>query len=109
MVIKVVFFTALAVSVYFVGFAGNCLLTVGDLAPDFTVMDENSQPWSLSAQRGKAIVLYFYPRDETKSCTEQACSIGAGYSQFKELNAVVVGINRQSPETHKVFKENHYL
>ena len=109
MLTKVVLFTALAVSAYFVGFAGTSLIKIGDFAPDFTVFDENSQPWSLSAQRGKAIVLYFYPRDKTKNCTEQACSIGAGYSQFKELNTIVAGINRQSPEVHKAFKENHYL
>jgi peroxiredoxin Q/BCP len=109
MSIKLIVLAGIAGAVYFFGFPVGNVLKVGDFAPNFTVMDENSQSWRLSDQLGSAVVLYFYPRDETKNCTEQACSIGAGYSQFKDLKAVVAGINRQSPEVHKAFKENHYL
>ena len=69
------------------------MLEVGTKAPDFTLPDQNGQPVSLSDFRGKKVVLYFYPKDNTPGCTRQACAFAASYEAFQKLDVAVIGIS----------------
>ena len=79
-------------------------LNVGDQAPDFALPDEHGNVVKLSDYRGKRVVVYFYPKDDTPGCTAQACSFRDAYPQIKERNAVVLGISPDSGESHQAFK-----
>lgn len=79
-------------------------------APDFTLQDQDSKPHSLSDHRGKWVVLYFYPKDETPGCTKEACSFRDSREAIAELgNAVVLGDSKDSPESHRKFADKHSL
>lgn len=78
-------------------------------APAFTLADKDGQEVSLSDFRGKKVVLYFYPRDNTPGCTRQACAFAAAYDGFKELDAVVIGVSKDSQKSHQKFAEKHQL
>lgn len=78
-------------------------------APDFTLHDAEGRPVSLSDFRGKKVVLYFYPRDNTPGCTRQACAFAAAYGQFEARGAVVIGVSKDSSASHKKFAEKHSL
>jgi len=82
---------------------------VGDPAPDFTLPDGNGDEWSLSAQRGKVVVLLFYPGDETPICTRQMCSVRDRWADYSNTGAEVVGLSTDSVESHKKFAEHHEL
>jgi peroxiredoxin Q/BCP len=79
-------------------------LNVGDQAPDFALPDEQGNVVKLSDYRGKRVVVYFYPKDDTPGCTLQACSFRDAYPQIEERNAVVLGISPDSGESHQAFK-----
>jgi thioredoxin-dependent peroxiredoxin len=66
---------------------------VGDKAPDFTIPDQNGEPVTLSALRGKNVVLYFYPKADTPGCTTQACGIRDHNADYEHANAVVLGVS----------------
>ena len=85
------------------------MLNIGDYAPDFTLQDKNGKSVSLSDFKGKQVVLYFYPKDNTPGCTKQACAFGALYRDFEKKNAVVIGISRDSVASHVKFAEKHGL
>ncbi|MBR6557248.1 MAG: thioredoxin-dependent thiol peroxidase [Clostridia bacterium] len=85
------------------------MLKPGDLAPDFTLPGKNGESVTLSAFRGEKVVLYFYPKDNTPGCTRQACAFAAAYAQFREKNAVVIGISRDSTTSHEKFAEKYGL
>ena len=85
------------------------MLDIGTKAPDFTLPDQNGAEHSLSDYRGKRVVLYFYPRDNTAGCTKQACGYAELYPQFKEKGAVVIGISKDSVASHKKFEEKYGL
>ena len=78
-------------------------MKVGDAAPDFTLLDQDGSEWGLSAQRGKPVVLYFYPKDDTPGCTTQGCDIRDQWSAFAEHGAVVAGISPDSAASHAKF------
>ncbi len=84
-------------------------LQVGDLAPDFTLPDAAGEPVSLSQFRGKRVILYFYPKDDTPGCTSQACGFRDAYPVIEEKNAVVIGISPDSAKSHAKFKTKHNL
>lgn len=84
-------------------------LTVGDKAPDFTLNDKNGNPVSLSDHKGKKVVLYFYPRDNTPGCTRQACAFAENYSEFQKRNIEVIGISKDSVASHVKFAEKYDL
>lgn len=85
------------------------MLEVGTQAPDFTLPDQNGNRHSLSDYRGKKVILYFYPKDNTPGCTKQACGFAERYPQFIEKGAVVLGISKDSVASHKKFEEKYGL
>ena len=85
------------------------MLEVGTKAPDFTLPDQNGDLHSLSEYKGKKIILYFYPKDNTPGCTKQACGFAERYPQFIEKGAVVLGISKDSVASHKKFEEKYGL
>ncbi|MBQ6231466.1 MAG: thioredoxin-dependent thiol peroxidase [Eubacterium sp.] len=85
------------------------MLEVGTKAPDFTLPDQNGEMRSLSDYRGKKVVLYFYPKDNTPGCTKQACGFGELLPQFTEKGAVVIGVSKDSAASHKKFEEKYSL
>ena len=85
------------------------MLEVGTQAPDFTLPDQNGNRHSLSDYRGKEVIVYFYPKDNTPGCTKQACGFAERYPQFIEKGAVVLGISKDSVASHKKFEEKYGL
>lgn len=85
------------------------MLKAGDIAPDFTLPDKDGNFVSLSDFRGRKLVLYFYPKDNTPGCTRQACAFAGAYDDFKLLDVAVVGISRDSSESHAKFSQKHGL
>ena len=85
------------------------LLEVGTKAPDFTLPDKDGQNVSLSDFAGKKVVLYFYPKDNTPGCTRQACAFAGAYEAFRELDAVVIGVSKDSVASHQKFAEKYGL
>jgi peroxiredoxin Q/BCP len=85
------------------------VVTEGELAPDFTLPSDSGEPVTLSELRGKPVVLYFYPRDNTSGCTTQACGIRDAWSEFEEAGAVVLGVSPDNVSTHAKFKGDYGL
>lgn len=85
------------------------MLEIDSMAPDFTLPDQNGENHTLSSYRGKKVILYFYPKDNTSGCTAQACGFRDRLPQIREKGAVVLGISKDSVESHKKFEENHSL
>nr|VFJ92619.1 MAG: peroxiredoxin Q/BCP [Candidatus Kentron sp. LFY]VFJ95566.1 MAG: peroxiredoxin Q/BCP [Candidatus Kentron sp. LFY] len=84
-------------------------IEVGAKAPPFTLPDEEQQQVSLDELRGKWVVLYFYPRDDTPGCTTEACEFTEGLTGFEELDAVVLGCSPDGAERHRKFIDKHQL
>jgi len=78
-------------------------------APEFTLLDETGIEQTLSAYRGKWVVLYFYPKDDTPGCTTEACSFRDGYGEYARAGVVILGVSPDSPKSHAKFKEKHAL
>ena len=85
------------------------MLNIGELAPDFELPDQNGNMHKLSDYRGRRVILYFYPKDNTSGCTKQACAFGELYPQFREKGAVVLGVSKDSVASHKKFEQNYGL
>ena len=85
------------------------MLEIGTKAPEFTLPDKDGNMVSLADFAGKKVVLYFYPRDNTPGCTRQACAFASAYEEFKNINAVVIGISKDSVTSHQKFAEKHSL
>jgi peroxiredoxin Q/BCP len=77
---------------------------VGAQAPDFTLTSDSGEPVTLSSFRGRKVILYFYPKDDTPGCTTQSCGFRDAYPQIEEQNAVVLGISPDSQKSHQKFK-----
>ncbi|HTM64287.1 MAG TPA: thioredoxin-dependent thiol peroxidase [Gammaproteobacteria bacterium] len=84
-------------------------LKVGDSAPDFTLLSDQEEKVSLKSLRGKKVVLYFYPKDNTPGCTREACDFRDQYPKFEKLGVEVFGISKDSVKTHTKFKDKHEL
>jgi peroxiredoxin Q/BCP len=84
-------------------------LEPGDEAPDFALPDENGNVVKLSQLRGKRVVVYFYPKDDTPGCTLQACGFRDSYPEIEERNAVVLGISCDDEHSHQDFKTKYEL
>ena len=87
----------------------NKLLEVGTKAPDFTLPDAEGNSVSLADFAGKKVVLYFYPKDKTPGCTRQACAFAGVFEEFRQIDAVVIGISKDSTASHKKFAEKYNL
>ena len=84
-------------------------MKIGENAPDFTLKDGAGRDWKLSEQRGKTVVLLFYPGDNTPVCTKQLCSVRDNWADYAATGAEVVGISTDSAASHKDFVEKHNL
>lgn len=85
------------------------MLEVGTKAPEFTLPDQNGEMHTLSDYRGKKVLLYFYPKDNTPGCTKQACGYSERLPQFQEKGAVILGVSKDSVASHKRFEEKQNL
>ena len=85
------------------------MLAEGTKAPEFSLPDQNGSVHALSDYRGRKVILYFYPKDNTPGCTKQACGFGDRYPQFREKVAVVLGVSKDSVASHKKFEEKYGL
>lgn len=81
----------------------------GSKAPDFSLKSDNGESIKLSDYKGKKVVLYFYPKDDTPGCTAEACSFRDGFSEIQKKGAVILGVSTDSVESHKKFKEKYHL
>jgi peroxiredoxin Q/BCP len=84
-------------------------LKVGDQAPDFTLLSDQEEKISLKDQRGKKVVLYFYPKDSTPGCTREACDFRDQFSVFKKHDVEIFGISKDSAKSHTKFKTKYEL
>jgi thioredoxin-dependent peroxiredoxin len=84
-------------------------IEVGSPAPDFTMPTDGGGEVSLSSLRGKKVVLYFYPKDDTSGCTKQACGFRDALPDFTGINAVVIGVSKDSVTSHDKFKKKYEL
>lgn len=84
-------------------------LTEGQKAPDFKVKDQNENLVSLKDFRGKKVVLYFYPEDDTPTCTIEACNLRDNYDELKKVGLVVLGVSPDDRNKHKKFEEKYNL
>jgi peroxiredoxin Q/BCP len=84
-------------------------LAAGDIAPDFSLPDETGKRHKLSDFRGRRVVLYFYPADDTTGCTKQACGFRDAYPEIEEKNAVVIGVSPDGAASHAKFKTKYNL
>ena len=84
-------------------------LKVGDKAPDFTLPKDGGGKIALKDLKGKAVVLYFYPKDDTSGCTAEACAFRDAFPDFSKVKAAIVGISRDSVKSHDKFKAKHEL
>ena len=85
------------------------MLKVGDQAPDFTLKNDAGEDVSLSSLRGKPVILYWYPRDDTPGCTIEACSFRDAYGEFQQAGAVVLGVSPDDTQSHEKFKSKYSL
>lgn len=85
------------------------MLEIGTKAPAFELPDQNGDIHTLEEYRGKKVILYFYPKDNTSGCSKQACGFSELYPQFQEKGAVVVGVSKDSVKSHKRFEEKFSL
>lgn len=85
------------------------MLVENTLAPDFTLPDAQGNPLSLSSFRGKKVVVYFYPKDDTPGCTKEACSLRDNFTQLTDKNTVILGISPDNSASHQKFSEKYSL
>lgn len=84
-------------------------LNIGDAAPDFTMKVSEDQVITLSELRGKNVVLYFYPKDDTPGCTVEACNFNSMKKDFEDANAIVIGVSKDDIKSHNKFKTKYDL
>ena len=85
------------------------MLDINTKAPDFKLLDQDGKMHTLSEFKGQKVILYFYPKDNTSGCTKQACGFSELYPQFREKGAVVLGVSKDSVESHKKFRQKFNL
>ena len=90
-------------------FGGKMALEVGDRAPAFKLKNQDGEIISLSDLKGKPVVLYFYPKDDTSGCTKEACNFRDEFPKFGKLNAEIIGISADSVDSHKKFADKHKI
>lgn len=88
---------------------GEATVTIGENAPDFTLPDESEKKVTLKSLKGKRIVLYFYPKDDTPGCTKESCDFRDAFADIGKLDAVVIGISCDGAASHQKFKSKYHL
>ncbi len=83
--------------------------TEKEMAPDFTTADHDGNEFTLSSLRGRKVVMYFYPKDDTPGCTTQACDLRDSTAEIEKRGAVIIGVSPDSPAAHRKFKEKYNL
>jgi len=83
------------------------VIQVGETAPSFELLNDNKQPVRLSDLKGRKVILFFYPRANTKGCTTEACGFRDDYSAFEDKDVVILGISPDEVKDQKKFKEDH--
>lgn len=89
--------------------SSDMTLGIGDLAPDFSLLDATGKTVSLSDFRGQRVVLYFYPRDNTPGCTKEACGFRDTYSDYQDQKVVVLGVSTDDAKSHTKFATKYEL
>ncbi|HNY01345.1 MAG TPA: thioredoxin-dependent thiol peroxidase [Bacteroidales bacterium] len=87
----------------------SSILKVGDPAPDFESVDQEGRPVSLKALRGKKVILYFYPKDNTPGCTAEACNLRDNYQILKKKGFIILGVSPDDERSHKNFSSKYVL
>jgi peroxiredoxin Q/BCP len=100
---------ALALGTLLILSSASFALSAGDPAPDFKAKNQDAKEVKLSDFRGKPVLLYFYPKDDTPGCTKEACSFRDEYTKFQKMGAVILGISRQDAKSHRAFKAKYHL
>jgi len=85
------------------------MLKVGDKAPDFTLISDEGKNISLKDFHGKKVILYFYPKDDTEACTEEACSFRDNVKVIEKKNTVILGVSKDNTKSHVKFKKKYDL
>lgn len=85
------------------------MLKIGDKAPDFTLISDEDKSISLKDFRGKKVILYFYPKDDTEACTQEACSFRDNVKVIEKNNAVILGVSKDNTKSHIKFKKKYDL
>lgn len=85
------------------------LLEVGAKAPDFTTLDQNGNKISLADFKGKKVIIYFYPKDNTPGCTKEACAFRDHFPRFRALNVEILGVSIDAEQSHKAFAQKYGL
>ena len=85
------------------------MLEIGTKAPDFELEDQNGKTHKLSDYKGKKVILYFYPKDNTSGCTKQAVGYSANKKEFEKKGVVILGVSKDSVASHKKFEEKQNL
>lgn len=85
------------------------MLAEGDIAPDFSVKNQSGDDVKLSDFRGKRVVLYFYPKDDTPGCTKEACSLRDGFAEFEKIGIEILGVSTDSEKSHQKFISKYEL
>jgi len=85
------------------------MLKIGKKAPDFSLPDQDGTLCTLKEYKGKRVILYFYPKDDTPGCTKEACAIADIYDDFKKHGVKVLGMSKDTPRSHKKFAEKYNL
>lgn len=84
-------------------------LKVGDKAPEFNLLSDSGEKVSLKSLKGKKVILYFYPKDDTSGCTKEACSFRDNIKLIEKQNAIVIGVSKDSVASHEKFKKKYDL
>lgn len=85
------------------------LLKIGQAAPDFSSNDQEGNPVSIKQFKGKKIILYFYPKDDTPGCTSEACNLRDNYQELRDMGFVVIGISPDNEKSHQKFSNKYSL
>jgi len=102
-------FLTLTLLIYSMQSFSQSKLNIGDKAPDFTAKDQDGKQITLSAYKGKKVILYFYPKDQTPGCTQEACNLRDNISSLTDEGYQVLGVSTDDEVSHKAFQEKYNL
>ena len=85
------------------------MLKINTKAPEFTLQDQDGNTHNLSDYKGRRVLLYFYPKDDTPGCTTEACNFRDGYKEFQDMGLVVIGVSADSVKSHRKFSDKFSL